>query len=187
MCPPRVCRRVALKSFFCCRRIPFNVESCGIAREQIICLADNATIFAFSSRSDNVNGQKWHKLTKQPIVVVFVGRLCLFFSVAFVLNRLAAAGCKFLSGSFPSFVWPKLPLINKKTYDWNKDKVSNAQLSREHLQRSHCPTSLTSLSRASVALVLWLPICDYTTLQQLPPLTGLRHLVASLRWQLEAD
>ena len=64
----------------------------------------------------------------------------------------------------------------------------NAQLSREHLQRSHhCPTSLTSLSRASVALVLWLPICDYTTLQQLPPLTGLRHLVASLRWQLEAD
>ena len=54
--------------------------------------------------------------------------------------------------------------------------MSNAQLSREHLQRSqHCPTSLTSLTRASVALVLWLPICDYTTLQQLPPLTGLRH------------
>ena len=147
MCPPRVCRRVALKSFFCCRRIPFNVESCGIAREQIICLADNATIFG--SRSDNVNGQKLHKLTKQPIVVVFVGRLCLFFSVAFVLNRLAAAaGCKFLSVSFPSFVSPK--------FQQKKHMIVikiNAQLSREHLQqRSHCPTSLTSLRRGRVSL-----------------------------------
>ena len=94
-----------------------------------------------------------------------------------------------LQVSFPSFVWPKLPLINKKTYDWNKDKVSNAQLSREHLQRSDCPTSLTSLSRGRVSL--W--CCGYqyvTTLRcsschQLQ--AGLRHLVASLRWQLEAD
>ena len=146
MCPPRVCRRVALKSFFCCRRIPFNVESCGIAREQIICLADNATIFG--SRSDNVNGQKWHKLTKQPIVVVFVGRLCLFFSVAFVLNRLAAAaGCKFLSHH----------LFDQSFHSSTKKHVIgikiNAQLSREHLQqRSHCPTSLTSLRRGRVSL-----------------------------------
>ena len=134
MCPPRVCRRVALKSFFCCRRIPFNVESCGIAREQIICLADNATIFG--SRSDNANGQKWHKLTKQPIVVVFVGRLCLFFSVAFVFNRLAAAGCKFLSHhSFDQ----SFHSSTKKTYDWNKDKCAAIKQRTSHIVRPLWP------------------------------------------------
>ena len=182
MCPPRVCRRVALKSFFCCRRIPFNVESCGVEGANHL----------FGRQCNNI----WFPLRqrqrpKMTQIDKATNRRCLCWPPLFVFLCCfcfkSSCSSSRLQVSFPSFVWPKLPLINKKTYDWNKDKVSNAQLSREHLQRSHCPTSLTSLSRASVALVLWLPICDYTTLQQLPPLTGLRHLVASLRWQLEAD
>lgn len=85
---------------------------------------------------------------------------------------------------FPIICFTKVS--TKKTYDCNKDKCAAKQ------RTSPAEVTLSDLfdlleARASVALVLWLPICDYTTLQQLPPLTGLRHLVASLRWQLEAD
>ena len=181
MCPPRVCRRVALKSFFCCRRIPFNVESCGIAREQIICLADNATIFG--SRSDNANGQKWHKLTKQPIVVVFVGRLCLFFSVAFVFNRLAAAGCKFLSHH----------LFDQSFHSSTKKhmigiKINAQLLSKEHLTLSDLFDLLVAGECRSGVVVtnMWLHyVAAAATTNRPPPSSGLTP-VATWGW-LEAS